>query len=416
MSLETVKVQSLGARGDGIAVVDGERVFIAGALPGETWQRGPDGQYRCLIPSPRRATPPCKHFGQCGGCLMQHAGPDEYSRWKIGLIERACHQHAVVTPPIALAHVTAGSRRRCVFGIEKDGEGQVRLGYYRLRSHDLIAIDTCLVLAPQIVTALPALRELAALVLAPGGSARLTVLACDQGLDIDIDRRGLVQDPERRAAMAGLAERHGLVRLSEAGEAIVMRAQPTVRLAGVGVPVPAADIFLQAVPEAEAKITALVTEAAAGAKRVVDLFGGIGTLSFAVARTARVLTVDSDRRALDALRAGRDRARGRKQIDTLVRDLFREPLSRTELAPFDCAIFDPPRAGAEAQAKMLARSSIPVLIAVSCNPGTLARDARIVLDRGYDLTAITAIDQFLYTNHVECVAVFKRPATRKTMA
>ena len=180
-----------------------------------------------------------------------------------------------------------------------------------------------------------------------------------------------------------------------------------MRFGGVNVVLPPR-AFLQAAPAAEAEMVRLVTAATAKAKRVADLFCGLGTFTFPLAKSAPVLAVDGDRQAIAALQSAAKRAPGLKPIEAMARDLFRMPLSARELEPFDAVVFDPPRAGAATQAAMLAVSGVATIAAVSCNPATLARDARILIDGGYTLERVTPIDQFLYSPHVEAVAVFRR--------
>jgi 23S rRNA (uracil1939-C5)-methyltransferase len=186
-----------------------------------------------------------------------------------------------------------------------------------------------------------------------------------------------------------------------------MRGGPTLASGGVTI-APPPGVFLQAVPEAEAIMIGYIVAATANAKYVADLFCGIGTFTFPLARGARVLAVDGDRRAVEALDAAAKAAQAIKPVDVKVRDLLREPLARKELEPFDAVVFNPPRAGAKAQAEMLAKSRVPTVVGVSCNPATLARDARILIDGGYALEKVSPIDQFLFSPHVEAVAVFRR--------
>lgn len=166
--------------------------------------------------------------------------------------------------------------------------------------------------------------------------------------------------------------------------------------------------FLQAVAEMEEAMANLVLRAAGKSKAIADLFCGVGAFTFRLAERAKVFAADNDKRAIAALNAAVKNARGLKPVEARTRDLFREPLSATELRDFDYVVFDPPRAGADAQARMLARSQVKTVIAVSCNPATLARDARTLIDGGYILESVTPVDQFLFSPHIEAVAVFHR--------
>jgi len=415
---EVIEIQYLGAQGDGVGQSADQRVFVPFALPGERWQSNKNGNFTCVSPLVERAAPLCRHFSVCGGCLAQHMPDAIYRAWKISLVRQALHQHGIMFEPDDLI-VTGQSgtgqsgRRRCTFSATKDRDGNVLLGYHRSRSHDLVAIEECPVLIPEIVCALPGLHNLLDLVLTPGQAARLTVLQCEQGLDVDLSGLQVENDPAKRAAIADLARELGLVRLSNQGDTIVMQAMPRIRLGEVSVPFPNATLFLQAVVESERELCARVVAAVRGARRIADLFCGAGTFTFALARRAKVRAVDGESSAIAALKAGRDSTQGLKPIDTLVRDLFREPLSRKELEPFDAVIFDPPRAGAQAQARMLAKSHVPVIVAVSCNPGTLARDLAILIEGGYRLEVLQPVDQFLYSAHVECVAVLRREVKKR---
>jgi 23S rRNA (uracil1939-C5)-methyltransferase len=215
-----------------------------------------------------------------------------------------------------------------------------------------------------------------------------------------------------RSELAMLAEQAGWARLTASGQEIVVRHLPQLVEGDVRV-VPPPGAFVQAAGEAERVMQEIATRAATGAKRVLDLFAGIGTLTFPLARAARVLAVDSDRAALEALEAAVRGAQGLKPVEVRQRDLLLEPFARKELEPFDCVVFDPPRAGAKAQAEMIAKSVVPVVVAVSCNPATLARDLRCLVDGGYTIEKVVPVDQFVFSHHVEVIVVLRREKTRK---
>ncbi len=259
-------------------------------------------------------------------------------------------------------------------------------------------------LEPAIVAALGAMKEIARLVMPDGEGGRLVVTRLDRGLDVSFDNGRKDLTPETRAAAARIAAGARLIRLTIAGEPVAELAPPVVTLGGVEVE-PPQGAFLQAVPEAEALLIELVVGALPKrAKRATDLFSGLGTFAFPLARRVRVTAIDGDRRAIAALERAARKASGLKPIEAIVRDLFREPLSARELNEFDAIVFDPPRAGAALQAERIAKSSVPVVIAVSCNAATLARDARTLVDGGYVMGPVTPVDQFLYAPHVEAVS------------
>ena len=281
------------------------------------------------------------------------------------------------------------------------------LGFHAEGSDRVVGLAECPVMAPAIVAALPLLRRLAAVLLANGRDAQVTVTATVDGLDVAFDGDGLATGAGERAALARGVVGSGIVRLTCGSDLIVQRMVPTSWFGDATVGLPSG-AFIQATAEAELEIATTIARAVGKSKRVADLFAGVGTFSFALARRARVLAIDSDRAAIEALAAASRHVQGLKPIETRVRDLLREPLSRKELEGLDAVVFDPPRAGAKRQAEMLARSQVPIVVAVSCNPATLARDARILVDGGYRLGEVVPIDQFVWSTHVEAVAVFRR--------
>lgn len=405
-----LEITALGAQGDGIAAtVPGEREtprFVAFALPGERVRVDGDGPPSLISPpNPDRAQPLCRHFGVCGGCAAQHMGDRLYAEWKRAIVVEAFRQRGLAPDIAPLHRVAPGTRRRAVLTGQRRHDGHAILGYHRRKSPDLVDIEECPVLAPAIVDALPALRTIVALL--PGSQARLTVLATAAGLDVSVEHEGHRLGAAGLASLARIAAEQRIARVSLNGETVLGRAEPALLFGGIAA-TPPPGAFVQAVEAAEVEMTRLVAAAALKSKRVADLFSGIGTLALPLARRSRVLAIDSDPAALAALDAAARRAQGLKPIATKVRDLFQHPLAVAELRDFDAVVFDPPRAGARAQAERLAKSAVPLAIAVSCDPGTLARDARTLVDGGYRLEAVTPIDQFLFSPHVEAVAVFRR--------
>lgn len=401
-----VVIDRIGAKGDGVALRDGEPVYVPFALPGERWRVGDEGAQR-LTDSPDRAEPICRHFMQCGGCLAQHMSPQLYSDWKRGLVVEAFRHRGLEAEVAPVVVVDGASRRRAFLGVERRG-ADVIIGFREEGQHTLVDLAECPVLDPRIVAAVPGLRALARRVMPDRAGGRLVVTRVDQGLDVSFDNGRKDLSPHEKAELGGLAQKMGLARLVVAGEVIVAAAKPAVAIAGVAVEIEPG-LFLQAVPQAEQLLADLCVKALPkSAKSVADLFSGVGTLTLPIARRAAVTAYDSDRRAINALGGAVRHAQGLKPVTAVVRDLFRDPLSARELAAFDAVVFDPPRAGAAEQAERLAKSKVPLVIAVSCNPATFARDARALIDGGYRMGPVTPIDQFLYSLHVEAVAVFRR--------
>jgi 23S rRNA (uracil1939-C5)-methyltransferase len=406
-----VDIEGLGARGDGIATLGQEQLYVPFALPGERWRvtGGKDGDM--LRAHPSRATPICRHFGTCGGCVAQHMPDDIYVDWKRRMVVDAFRHRGIDAPVEALLRVPAGSRRRVTL-YAKRYDKEVRLGFHRAATHDILDVAECPIAVPGIVNLLPALRGMLQRLLPGRAEAAITVLATPSGLDVGMvlaHTGSMVREYPRLAAWA---TRHGIARLTLGEDTVAETRQPVLTYANAEVhPPPRA--FAQAVTSSEAQMIRLVTTAADKARRIGDLFCGIGTFALPLARQARVLAVDSNEPAVAALGAAARRAQGLKPIEAKVRDLFRTPLSARELEGFDAVVLDPARAGAQAQAAQIAASDVGLVIYVSCDPGTLARDARILIDGGCRLERVTPIDQFLYAAHVEVVAVFKRERQRK---
>ena len=402
-------IAGLGAQGDGLVRSQPEPLYIPNALPGERWRETEGGAFERLTAAADRIEPPCPHFGACGGCVAQHMSHTLYADWKSEQVRQALAHQGIVCDLQPLWQAPAGSRRRMVLSADV-ADGAIRLGFRAARSHDLVEISTCTIAAPEIVRSLPALRLVMAELARVGSltaATRLHVLRADNGIDVLVDAVQGRLSASTRATLAGLAAQGGLLRLRIGNDEIYQSAQPVLQVAGADLRVPAG-VFVQAVAAAEAVMAQTVVKALGRAKYVADLFCGLGTFALPIARRARVMAIDNQPEAVAALADSVRRVQGIKPIESLRRDLFREPLSRNELNRFDGVVFDPPRAGALAQSQALASSKVPCVVAVSCNPATLARDLRCLIDGGYTLKSVTPIDQFLYSAHVEAVAVLRR--------
>jgi 23S rRNA (uracil1939-C5)-methyltransferase len=394
-----VTITRMGRRGEGVAH-DGDReVFVPFVLPGETVEIDGTTLERVLTASPARRDAFCPHFGKCGGCLLQHWTEQAYRDWKRNLVVTALAQRNLDVPVAPLGDAHGSGRRRAVFHQRKG-----RTGFMALRSHVLVPIDHCPILDPALARA-PAIAE--ALAQAAGdGDAAFT--ACDSGLDVAVKvKRSLGE--RLFETLAEIAGGFDLARIALNGETVIERRPPLLRIGTATVRLPVL-AFLQATKVGEEMLAHLVMEALGNAKTVADLFCGIGPFALRLAERVRVLAVDSSSDAIAALNRAVREAQGLKPVETMVRDLFREPLTAKELSSFEVVVFDPPRAGAEAQARQLAQSGVPIVVAVSCDPQTFARDAAILVAGGYKLRAVTPVDQFKYSAHVEIVGVFAHSA------
>lgn len=410
-----VSIGKLGAQGDGIAETTQGPVYVAGGVPGDRLRislKGERGSIEeVLEPSAARQDPPCRHFGECGGCALQHVEDSAYRAWKSGLIQESLSRRGIEDVEIeAIAASPPGSRRRARFAALRRRDGSMVLGFNARRSKHIVNLAACEILRPSIVARLDDIRALLALLLKPGAGCDVQVTEADSGLDI-----WLLGNREPKAAaiaaLAAKAEAMDLARLSIGPDAdpLAARRPVTVELSGTTVEIPPG-AFMQATAEGENALCGIVsaTIEQSGARRTADLYCGIGTFTFAMAKQATVLAVEGDAGTLDALIAGRNRAQGLRAIEAEVRDLTKRPLMAAECKKIDAVVFDPPRTGAQAQAAALAHSAVPLVIAVSCNPATFARDARLLIDGGYRLERIWPIDQFLWSPHLELVAQFTR--------
>lgn len=404
---EIVQITGLGAEGDGTATTAaGEPIFIPQALPGETWrfEEGYPPEPVTLLPDRRRAPDPDDE--PCGGCVARHMPFAMYEAWKRDFLVRALRQQKIEAEVEPLITVPEHSRRRATFNARRM-KGAMHIGYHGRRSHDLVAAEDCPVLDRRIVALLPALAELASIAAGEEEETRVAITLTDTGADVDVEGSERSLSAPARAKIGEIAASAKLARVSVGGVPVIERQAPELHFAGKAVTPPPGS-FLQAVPEAERAMIDLVTAALGKAKQVGDLFCGLGTLTLPIAQKARVTAFDADRSAIDALNEAQRKNQGLKPFTARVRDLFRDPLSPTEMKDLDAVVLDPPRIGAKAQCERLAQSKVKRVVMVSCNPATLARDLRILINGGYRLETVTPIDQFLYSPHLESVAVLSR--------
>ena len=410
---ERIVIARLGHRGDGMAEGPEGPLYVPYALPGETVEVEPDAGHpdrrnllRVVTASGERVKPVCPHFGICGGCALQHLSESPYRAWKRDLVISALAQAGLATDVGELVDAAGEGRRRAVLHARRGTHDVLQVGFAAYRAHHVVPIDRCPVLAPGLAHAVEAAWAIADILKVTAKPLDIQATATDSGLDIDVRGSGPLTSAVT-ARLAELAQRHRLARLTRHGELVVQQLVPTVRVGRATVALPPA-AFLQATAEGEAVLARLAAVHVGAARRVADLFAGIGPFALRLAERARVTAADSDAGAIAALRQAAAATPGLKPVVAERRDLFRRPLMPQELAQFDAVLFDPPRQGAETQARNLAQSKVPLVVAVSCNAATFARDARILVDGGYRLAAVTPVDQFRYAAHVEIVACLVR--------
>jgi 23S rRNA (uracil1939-C5)-methyltransferase len=403
-------IERLGHHGDGIAKGPDGPIYVSQALPGEVVEGTLNGDHltdaRILTPSPDRKKPPCSHARTCGGCLLQHASDPFVENWKQGIVRGALSAQGLDAPFRPTLTSPPRSRRRATLAARKT-KGGALLGFHARGSDLIIPIPNCQLLHPDLIATFPVLEAITRL----GGSRTvelaLMVTRSLAGPDIAVTG-GKPLESGLQLELARLAEQHGLSRLTWNGETVALRAAPMQRF-GKALVAPPPGAFLQATEQGEAALLTAVTDAIGpNARRIADLFAGCGTFALPLAEQAEVHAVEGDVAMTAALEKGWRNTEGLKKIVTETRDLFRRPLEPDEFKGVDAVVIDPPRAGAEAQFATLSRSKVPVIAAVSCNPATFARDARILVQAGWTLDWVQVVDQFRWSSHVELAARFSR--------
>ena len=418
---ETLPIHALGAHGDGVHQAERERIYVDRALPGDTvtatLREGDDGLWRgdlieVLTPSPHRVPAPCPHYDVCGGCTMQHATAAFYQDWKVSLVREALAKRDLTprtwAPPVFLP---AGGRRRVTFAALKKGN-VVTLGFNRRRSHQVTDVSACLIVDPVLMDLRARLATLLVPVLKEGKAADVFIQIVNGQSDL------VITGPVGRSGTPDLAVHEAIGQLVHTARIsriawrarkretpeVMLESNPIIaRFGALAVPLPPL-AFLQPTQAGEAALVAAVMENLPEKGAFADLFAGCGTFTGPMLTHGSVEAFESNPDAIRAL----EKAMGMLPLRATGRDLFRNPVRADEAKRFDTIVFDPPRAGAQAQAKALAASAVPLLIGVSCSPASFARDARILVDGGYALDSVKVVDQFTWSHHVELVATFRK--------
>lgn len=402
------RIERLGRRGDGVAIGADGRALAPLTLPGEEISgaavEGRIAAPRIMTPSDQRVTPYCRHYRLCGGCALMHASDDFTTAWKRQVVQAALAAQGLEAPVHGVHVSPPQSRRRAVLSGRRTKSGAL-LGFHARASETLVDLQDCRVLTPKITAALPLLRRLIAIGASRSDEVTLAVIDGPAGLDVAA-RGGKDAGGELLEKLAILAREGDLARLDWAGQSITLRS-PALPMGRARV-VPPPGAFLQATAEGEAALLAAVRTITRGAARIADLFAGCGTFALPLAERSEVHAVEGLAAPLAALDAGWRGAAGLHRVTTEIRDLARRPLLADELANFDAIVIDPPRSGAAAQARQLAAAKVPVVAALSCDPVTFAKDARILTEGGYRILRLFVVDQFRWSPHVEIVAEFRK--------
>lgn len=404
-----VSISAMGAGGDGIAQMPDGQVFVPFTLPGEMVNVARDKNRASLMaviePSSERVEPACIHFEHCGGCALQHWQPESYQQWKRSLVASAFDGRGLQYELAPMLACKPQSRRRVTFAARKT-EAAMLLGFNRHQSHELINISECALTVPSIISKLDDLRKVATHLADGAKPFKLTVTETETGLDLAATGCPAPDDAARRILTPLMIEL-GFARLSVEGEIILEPKKPLITFGRVPVYIPAGG-FLQATIAAELAMVDLVIGHFKKVKQAADLFSGMGTFALRMAEVMAVHAVENDAAALAALDRGIRYVQGLKPVTHERRDLFRRPILAKDLNAYQGVVFDPPRAGAEEQATQLAKSTVKKVAAISCNPITLARDLAILTRGGYKIDKVIPVDQFLWSSHVETVALLSK--------
>ncbi len=412
--LEEVCVVALDSNGNGVT---SNGAIVPFALPGERARVSLEGKRGELVEtleaSPERAEPFCRWFGRCGGCAAQHMSPSLYREWKRGLVVEAVKREGISAKVEELVDAHGAGRRRATFHARfPHGQGD-EVGFMRARSHDIIAIDNCPLFSPGMAGAIQAARALSGDLRGLMKPLDIGIAATLDGLDVDLRGSGPLGRAETQK-LTRTADALDLARVSNHGEVVIERRPPRVAFGETLARLPPG-AFLQATEAGEKWLAEFAGRALADTRKVADLFCGAGAFALRLARAREVFAADSDPAAIAALVRTAAASTGLHTIRAETRDLFRRPLRPDELVAFDAALIDPPRAGALEQARALAAAALPLVVSISCNAATFARDARVLIDGGFQLESVTPLDQFRFSAHVEISAVFRRsrPKARK---
>ena len=394
---EPEEIVRVAAKGDGVTA-SGRHVPFSS--PGD--MVGTDGS---VLPGPHHAVPPCRHFGTCGGCQLQHLDEESLAAFVHDRVVNAAEGQGLVPETVAAVHLSPPRTRRRATLHAANGGGRPLIGFREAGSHRIVDMRECHVLAPELFALVEPLRRML------GGrrgkyALSIELALADQGVDCAIS--GMELDGlEQTEALLEFCRAQSLARLmldQGFGPEAFWEPEPvTVTLSGVPVAFPSG-AFLQATRDGEQALTGAAREWLAGAKRVADLFAGLGTFAFAL--DTPVVAAEAARDAHLACRQAAVRAE--RPIEAVHRDLFRNPLRAEELRDIDGMVIDPPRAGAREQVAQIAQSGVGRVVYISCNPSSWARDAVTLKDAGFRLVELRPVGQFRWSTHVELASLFVR--------
>lgn len=418
MATLEITIDDLGAQGDGVAHQGNSTIFVAGALKGEMVRIELEENknvvkrarlLEVIIPNSQRAKPPCPHFPLCGGCRFQHMNDSAYSTFKVDQLYQVLSQAKLDVPSFLPAVVTASqTRRRARVAVSHTKDG-IQIGFNEWRSHNIVDVKDCAVVKPDIIAMIEKLRKFLPIWLPQGTTCDIQLTSLHEGID-NVVIGGPRLEMQERQNLAALADKTGVAHLSwrkwdrSPIEPIAHRTPLTIKFGKTRLPFPPGS-FLQATQAGEEALINFACNAEMPNMRVLDLFCGLGTFGLSMENPKHVHFVDLDGPATETLESV---AKANSRYQVSLRNLAVDPFSTGECNDYDLVVFDPPRGGAKAQAKQLAKSNVPHIVAISCDPQSFAHDARELAMGGYRIEKLLPVDQFLWSPHLELAAYFSK--------
>lgn len=431
-AIESGHVEDLSADGRGVVRAGGKTVFVHGALPGEEVEFRRRKRRRSydeaelitvLTAAPERVAPRCPHFGNCGGCSLQHLSTEQQLVHKQKHLLECLRRIGSVTPESVLEPLASepwGYRRRARLGV-KDvaGKGRVLVGFREKFAPYVADMDSCETLVPAAARLLAPLADLIATLSIRRELPQIEVAAGDTSLVLVL-RVLAPPTPEDERNLLAFAAEHELYFYLQTGGLDSVRpltnepAELQFHLDDFGVQIDFEPTdFVQINGPLNRRLVRHVVDLLEPGSddRVLELFAGLGNFSLPLARSgATVITVEGEHSLVARAEANAER-NNLSGIRTHVADLF-EPFEDAAWAheSHDLVLLDPPRVGAARVSEWLARGTARRIAYVSCHPATLARDAATIVSGGYTLSAAGVMDMFPHTAHVESLAIFDRNA------
>lgn len=414
-----IDIGYLAGMGDGAAKYNGKNVLtsltcagdkVSAKILSEASDHIKAELLEVLTPSKDRQQPACQHFGKCGGCALQHLNNETYTNFKSNILLKIINDldanPSIIKP---LVQISNKSRRRADFKI-KINKGDVSIGFFAKKSHDVVDLNECPVTEDKIMQFLPILKNCLQNLKKPGIFESVDITLLDSGLDVIFNLCKKIKTPDFEK-LAMLQKEKNIARLSyklsdsDSYENIYV-GDAFIKFSNAEIYLPRG-AFLQATKQGQQAITQFVLEHLKPCQNIADLYAGCGTYSFYLIENAkRVAAFEGDEQMISSMHNAASDCGFATKISTNTRDLFVNPLSIEELKTFDGVVINPPRNGALPQIKNLGKSGIKNIVMVSCNPSTFKRDAKALLESGYKMTSTMAIDQFLWSKHLEIVASF----------